>query len=102
MAYEATPIRRDSVITQAAQEICRLIDAERLRPGDALPPETALSQMLGISRNSMRVALRVLHGLGHVGKAAGRRVVVTAGSQGGQCMFDQNVRLEAARIANQS
>jgi GntR family transcriptional regulator, transcriptional repressor for pyruvate dehydrogenase complex len=80
MAYEAAPIRRESVITQAAQEICRFIEAERLSPGEALPPETALSQMLGISRNSLREALRVLHGLGHVEKAAGRRVVVTAGS----------------------
>src|SRR6516225_10634083 len=69
MAYEAAPIRRDSVITQAAQEICRFIEAERLSPGEALPPETALSQMLGISRDSLREALRVLHGLGHVEKA---------------------------------
>ena len=101
MAYEAAPIRRDSVITQAAQEICRFIEAERLSPGEALPPETTLSQMLGISRNSLREALRVLHGLGHVEKAAGRRVVVTAGSQGGESMFDQSVLLEAAPIANE-
>jgi len=101
MAYEAAPIRRDSVITQAAQEICRFIEAERLSPGEALPPETALSQMLGISRNSLREALRVLHGLGHVEKAAGRRVVVTAGSQGGKGIFDQSVLLEAAPVANE-
>jgi DNA-binding FadR family transcriptional regulator len=101
MAYKASPIRRDSVITQAAQEICRFIEAERLSPGDALPPETALSQMLGISRNSLREALRVLHGLGHVEKAAGRRVVVTAGSQRGKSAFDQSVLLEAAPIANE-
>ena len=101
MAYEAAPIRRDSVITQAAQEICRFIEAERLSPGEALPPETKLSQMLGISRNSLREALRVLHGLGHVEKAAGRRVVVTAGSQGGKGIFDQSVLLEAAPIANE-
>jgi len=101
MAYEAAPIRRDSVITRAAQEICRFIEAERLSPGEALPPETALSQMLGISRNSLREALRVLHGLGHVEKAAGRRVVVTAGSQGGKSIFDQTVLLEAAPIANE-
>src|SRR2546423_7576979 len=100
MAYEAAPIRRDSVITQAAQEICRFIEAERLSPGDALPPETRLSQMLGISRNSLREALRVLHGLGHVEKAAGRRVVVTAGAQGGKSMFDESVLIEAAPVAN--
>jgi DNA-binding FadR family transcriptional regulator len=100
MAYSPSPIRRESVISQAAQEICRFIEAERLGPGDALPPETRLSEMLGISRNSVREALRVLHGLGHVEKAAGRRVVVTAGSQGGKSMFDQSVLLEAAPVAN--
>src|SRR6195256_6953517 len=101
MAYSPTPIRRDSVISQAAQEICRFIEAEKLGPGDGLPPETALSQMLGISRNSLREALRVLHGLGHVEKAAGRRVVVTTGSQGGKSMFDESVLLEAAPVANE-
>jgi GntR family transcriptional regulator, transcriptional repressor for pyruvate dehydrogenase complex len=101
MAYSPTPIRRDSVISQAAQEICRFIEAEKLGPGDPLPPETRLSQMLGISRNSLREALRVLHGLGHVEKAAGRRVVVTTGSQGGKSMFDESVLLEAAPVANE-
>ena len=101
MAYGPSPIKRDSVISQAAQEICRIIEAERLTPGDTLPPETRLSQMLGISRNSVREALRVLHGLGYVEKAAGRRVVVTAASHGGKSMFDESVLLEAAPIANE-
>jgi DNA-binding FadR family transcriptional regulator len=101
MAYGPSPIKRDSVISQAAQEICRIIEAERLSPGDTLPPETRLSQMLGISRNSVREALRVLHGLGYVEKAAGRRVVVTAASQGGKSMFDESVLVEAAPIANE-
>ena len=60
MAYGPSPIKRDSVISQASQEICRIIEAERLAPGDTLPPETRLSQMLGISRNSVREALREL------------------------------------------
>src|SRR4029453_15685024 len=101
MAYSPSPIKRDSVISQAAQEICRLIEAGRPAPGDALPPETRLSQLLGISRNSVREALRVLHGLGYVEKAAGRRVVVTAASQGGKSMFDESVLIEAAPIANE-
>src|SRR6266702_3047729 len=100
MAYSPAPIRRESVISQAAQEICRVIEAERLSPGEALPPETRLSALLGISRNSVREALRVLHGLGYVEKAAGRRVVVTAGARGGKSMFDESVLLEAAPIAN--
>jgi len=101
MAYSPSPIRRESVISQAAQEICRFIEAERLAAGAALPPETRLSQMLGISRNSVREALRVLHGLGYVEKAAGRRVVVTAAAQGGKSMFDESVLLEAAPTANE-
>src|SRR5262249_47590643 len=100
MAYNPVPIRRDSVISQAAQEICRFIEAERLAAGEALPPETRLSQMLGISRNSVREALRVLHGLRYVEKAAGRRVVVTASAHGGKSMFDESVLIEAAPIAN--
>jgi DNA-binding FadR family transcriptional regulator len=101
MGYKPSPIKRESVISQAAQEICRFIEAERLTAGDPLPPETKLSEMLGISRNSVREALRVLHGLGYVEKSAGRRVVVTAAGQLGKSMFDESVLLEAAPIANE-
>ena len=101
MTYNPSPIKRESVISQAAQEICRYIAAERLSPGDELPPETRLSGMLGISRNSLREALRVLHGLGYVEKAAGQRVVVTAASHAGKSMFDESVLIEAAPIANE-
>jgi len=101
MGYSPSPIKRESVISQAAHEICRFIEAERLAAGDGLPPETKLSQMLGISRNSVREALRVLHGLGYVEKSDGRRVVVTAAAQGGKSMFDESVLLEAAPIANE-
>ena len=90
------------MISQAAQEICRYHRGRRAQPGRSpLPPETRLSQMLGISRNSLREALRVLHGLGYVEKAAGRRVVVTAASQAGKSMFDESVLIEAAPIANE-
>jgi DNA-binding FadR family transcriptional regulator len=100
MGYDPAPIRRDSVITQAAQEICRLIEAERLAAGDTLPTETRLAQLLGVSRNSVREALRVLHGLGYVEKAAGRRVIVTAAAPHGKGVFDESVIVEAAPVAN--
>ena len=76
MTYTPNPIRRDSVISKAAEEICRLIKADGLRPGTRLPTETQLSKLLGISRNSLREALRILHGLGFVEKQAGRGIVV--------------------------
>src|SRR4051812_22175798 len=101
MAYEPAPIRRDSVITRAAQELCRFIEAEDLGPGAPLPTETRLAQMLGISRNSLREALRVLHGLGYVEKAAGQRVTVTAASRAGKGVFNESVMIEAAPVANE-
>jgi GntR family transcriptional repressor for pyruvate dehydrogenase complex len=101
MAYDPVMIRRESVITRAAQELCRFIEAEDLAPGAPLPTETRLAQMLGISRNSVREALRVLHGLGYVEKAAGRRVVVTAAAKSGKGVFDESVMIEAAPIANE-
>jgi GntR family transcriptional regulator, transcriptional repressor for pyruvate dehydrogenase complex len=101
MKTSIRPIKRESVISQAAKEISRLIEQEKLAPGDKLPTETTLSTMLGVSRNSVREALRVLHGLGYVEKAAGRRVVVTAASQSGRSIFDERVLLEAAPLANE-
>src|SRR5256886_2008242 len=100
MAYSPAPIRRESVISQGAQEISRVIEAGRVSPGEAVPREPRLPALLGLSRNSVREALRVLHGLGYVEKAAGRRVVVTAAARGGKSMFDESVLLEAAPIAN--
>lgn len=43
----------------------RLVDG-RLRPGDHLPPERALSSELGVARSSVREAIRVLEAMGLV------------------------------------
>src|SRR5262245_31486209 len=70
------PVRKEIVITPAAEELRRYIEASKLAPDAPLPPETHLSRMLGISRNSVREALRILDGLGFIQKAPGKRVVV--------------------------
>ena len=80
-SYVPVPINRDSVISKAADEIRRLIGAGNLKPGDALPVELKLSKSLGISRGSVREALRVLDGLGLVEKQPGRRVIVAERSR---------------------
>lgn len=58
-----------------AEDIKRLILTSGLRPGDAIPTETELCQVLGVSRSSVREAVRSLatldivevrHGLGTV------------------------------------
>jgi GntR family transcriptional repressor for pyruvate dehydrogenase complex len=94
-------LRRDSLIRQAAEEICRFIDATHLKPGDALPTETRLSEMLSISRNSVREALRMLHGLGVVEKVANRGAVVAAASTAGFGTVDEDGLNEAAAVAHE-
>lgn len=75
---EIEPITRDSVIQKSADAICRLIQARGLQPGDALPSETVISEMLRVSRNSVRESLRMLDALGFVEKRPSRGVVVKA------------------------
>jgi DNA-binding FadR family transcriptional regulator len=62
------------------------LTAGRLRVGDQLPGERALAEQLGISRNTLREALRVLEVLGAVetgtgsGPRAGTRVAASTGA----------------------
>lgn len=99
--YSPSPIRRESVISKAAEELCRFIEAERLAPGSRLPTEIHLSRMLGISRNSLREALRVLDGLGFVEKRPGAGIRVK-GSFGMRSEPDQeSLVLDAAPVAFQ-
>ena len=94
MPYRPLPIRRESVTGKAAEEICRYIEAERLEPGQRLPSELQLASMLGISRNSLREALRILDGLGFVEKRPDTGIVVkgpglpTASAPGRQAILD--------------
>jgi DNA-binding FadR family transcriptional regulator len=99
--YSPAPVKRGSIVTQAADEICRFIDGTSLKAGDSLPPETQLSEMLGISRNSVREALRVLHGLGVIEKAAGRGAIISASSTAGFALADETTLIEAAPVANE-
>lgn len=49
-----------AVIDEAVEQIRALIIDGRLQPGDRLPQEGVLAETLGISRNSLREAVRVL------------------------------------------
>ena len=45
---------------KAVEEIIELIKEKNYAPGDKLPTEKELSELLGVSRNMVREALRVL------------------------------------------
>jgi GntR family transcriptional regulator, transcriptional repressor for pyruvate dehydrogenase complex len=97
----------ERVVTQ----INELIVAERLRPGDRLPPERELAALLGVSRPVVREAVRVLAARGQVSVRHGRGIFVESpsaaqdlraaivGEQVGlQELFDMRVVLELAAV----
>lgn len=54
------PISPQRIFQEVANQLRRTISEGRLKPGDKLPPERELAQMFGVSRNTMREALRAL------------------------------------------
>ncbi|MES2866630.1 MAG: GntR family transcriptional regulator, partial [Actinomycetota bacterium] len=49
-----------AVTDEAIEKIKAMIVSGELSPGDRLPPEKELSERLGLSRNSMREAVKAL------------------------------------------
>ena len=60
------PVRRTKVYAEVAAQIHRLIAEGRLKPGDRLPGERELAEVFGVSRTSVRDAIRVLETRGLV------------------------------------
>ena len=71
-------LKRTSVSLQAAEAIKAQIIAGELGSGDALPPERNLAAMLGISRPSVREAIRVLTAMNVVEPRHGGGTYVTS------------------------
>jgi GntR family transcriptional repressor for pyruvate dehydrogenase complex len=60
LTAEFTPVRRSSAATEAIRAIQEMIVDGRLAPGQRLPAERELSEMLGISRPTLRETIRSL------------------------------------------
>ena len=70
------PVRKTKVYAEVAEQIQRLIAEGRLKPGDKLPPERELAEIFGVSRSSVRDAIRVLEVQGLVEPRHGDGTVV--------------------------
>lgn len=73
-----TPIVRESVAEIVARRILDMVTARALKPGDQLPPERDLAESLGVSRPSVREAIRGLAILGVVKSRQGGGAYISA------------------------
>lgn len=64
LAGLGAPLRRNRIYEDVMARIQRLVADGHLQPGDRLPAERELSAALGVSRGSVRQALRVLEQTG--------------------------------------
>jgi len=72
---EFESIRRNKVYEEVARQIERLI-LKKLQPGDKLPSERELAETLGVSRSSIRDAIRSLELMGMVEPRQGAGTIV--------------------------
>ncbi len=63
---EASGVRAEQVWSTTVDHLRTMIDSGKLPAGSRLPAERALCEQLGISRGSLRQALRVLDSIGYV------------------------------------
>src|SRR3954466_6283474 len=71
-------VTRDALPDQIAARVIALITERHLKPGDRLPPERELAQAMGVSRSSLREALRALSLLGVTEMRQGDGTYLTA------------------------
>lgn len=77
-----SPLAKTSLVDQVQTAIKTLILDRRLGAGDPLPTELELTEVLGVSRNSIREALRVLQAQGIITVRRGRGMFVGTFSMG--------------------
>ena len=76
------PISQEKVSVKIINQIKELIDNGQLKPGEPLPPERKLMDMLSVSRPSLREALKSLIGMGYLEITTYNRTVVKSLASG--------------------
>lgn len=75
------PTRRLTLCEEIAEQVRTLLRKGQLAPGDRLPPERELARLLGVSRNSLREAIRSLVEQDVLVSRRGDGTYVAAGNQ---------------------
>lgn len=75
--FTMIPIKRTDVFQTIIQHITNLLDSKQIKPGERLPSERELAEMLNVSRTSVRQALKVLESSGRIETRAGSGTFLT-------------------------
>jgi DNA-binding FadR family transcriptional regulator len=94
-----TKLSRETLAEQAARNLMAFIEAQGLKPGKLLPPETKLAADLGVSRPIIREALKSLEGKGVIEVVSGKGAMVKPlDSQSLQLFFERAMQIESEAI----
>lgn len=80
MSFQLREIGKSKLYTSIVDQVLDGIRSSAFPPGAALPAERVLAQQLGVSRGSVREAIRVLEHAGVVDVRTGSGTFVTAGA----------------------
>jgi GntR family transcriptional regulator len=103
MTSTSSPIRpldpadRTALHEQAAAQIRRAIAEGQVAPGERLPPAGDLAAVLGVNRNTMLRALRLLRDEGLLEFRRGRGITITTTPQHTKLLADARDLLAQAR-----
>jgi GntR family transcriptional repressor for pyruvate dehydrogenase complex len=98
MAFQLREVDRAKLYTSIVDQILEGIRSSTFVPGKALPPERILAERLGVSRSSVREAIRVLEYAGVLDVRTGSGTYVTNASLSDA----MTLRAHAALIGEQS
>lgn len=98
MAFELRAIDRSRLSTSIAEQLVEAIRSGGYPPGTALPAERALAEQLGVSRGSVREAIRVLEHTGLLDVRTGSGTFVREDALSNVSLL----RLQAASVGEDS
>ena len=78
MELQFTTLNKITLTEQVMQQLASKIISGELKPGEKLPPERDLAEMLQVSRSGKRCALFPLSGLFPSGQAGGHMSAITS------------------------
>jgi GntR family transcriptional repressor for pyruvate dehydrogenase complex len=70
-------IKNKRIFEQVIEQVNDLVRSEKFNPGDQLPPERQISEMMGVHRHSVREALKILEYMGVIETKAGSGTVIS-------------------------